>query len=135
MKDTYIFPAILDYEDDGISVEFPDLPGCLSCADSTEEAISNAKEALGLYLWDMEKEETIPDPTPVEKLKLEHNQIPILIEVYMPLVRNEMNNKSVKKTLTIPYWLNKLAEDNQVNFSQILQVSLKEYLGIEQRNH
>lgn len=134
MKDIYIFPAVFDYADDGISIEIPDLPGCFSCADTTEEGIYNAKEALGLYLWDMESEETIPEPSSIENLELKPNQIPILIDVYMPLVRNEMNNKSIKKTLTIPYWLNKVAEDNKVNFSQLLQTSLKEYLGVRDRH-
>lgn len=50
----------------------------------------------------------------------------------MPLVRVEMANKAVKKTLTIPRWLNELAEDNKVNFSQILQQGLKDYLGIKE---
>ena len=45
-KDTYIFPAVLDYAEDGISIEFPDLPGCLSCAYSDEEALYMAKDAM-----------------------------------------------------------------------------------------
>ena len=49
-KDTYVFPAIFTYEEDGISIEFPDLPGCLSCADTTDEAIRMAKEALAIHL-------------------------------------------------------------------------------------
>ena len=68
MKDRYSFIAILDYADDGISIEFPDLPGCLSCADrnNTEQALHNAKEALGLHLWGMEKDgEEIPAPPPL----------------------------------------------------------------------
>ncbi|WP_026486675.1 type II toxin-antitoxin system HicB family antitoxin [Caldanaerobius polysaccharolyticus] len=136
MKDTYIFPAIFTYDDDGISIEFPDLPGCLSCADTTEEAMHNAKEVLGLFLWGMERDnEPIPEPTPINKLKLETNQIPVLIEVWMPLVRNEMDNKSVKKTLTIPQWLNIMAERNNINFSQVLQEALKEKLGIREYKH
>ncbi|MBP5212702.1 MAG: type II toxin-antitoxin system HicB family antitoxin [Pyramidobacter sp.] len=54
MKDTCIYPAIFDFADDGISIEFPDLPGCLPCAHSQEEAVKNAREALGLHLWGME---------------------------------------------------------------------------------
>ena len=50
-KDFYTFPAILSFDEDGISVEFPDLPGCLTCGDNTEEAINRAKEALGLHLY------------------------------------------------------------------------------------
>jgi len=48
----------------------------------------------------------------------------------MPIVRDEMENRAVKKTLTIPKWLNDIAEKNKVNFSQVLQSALKEYLGV-----
>lgn len=81
-KDCYVYPAIFTYEDDGISVEFPDLPGCLTCADTTEEAIKMAKEALGLHLYGIEKEnETIPVASNIRDLSLEKNQIPILIDI------------------------------------------------------
>ena len=81
-KDCYVYPAIFTYEDDGISVEFPDLPGCLTCADTTEEAIKMAKEALGLHLYGIEEEnETIPVATNIRDLSLEKNQIPILIDI------------------------------------------------------
>ena len=81
-KDCYVYPAIFTYEDDGISVEFPDLPGCLTCADTTEEAIKMAKEALGLHLYGIEEEnETIPVASNIRDLSLEKNQIPILIDI------------------------------------------------------
>ena len=81
-KDCYGYPAIFTYEDDGISVEFPDLPGCLTCADTTEEAIKMAKEALGLHLYGIEEEnETIPVASNIRDLSLEKNQIPILIDI------------------------------------------------------
>ena len=131
-KDKYIFPAILDYADDGISIEFPNLPGCLPCAHTTEEALKNAKEALGLHLWGMEQDnDPIPEATPVENLRLEPSQVVVLIEVWMPAFRESIENKAVKKTLTIPKWLNDLAERENVNFSHILQSALKNHLGIE----
>jgi predicted RNase H-like HicB family nuclease len=66
-KDRYVFPAIIDYGDDGISIEFPDLPGCIPCTLSTDEAIKNAKEAMGLHLWGMEQDkDVIPEPTSIE---------------------------------------------------------------------
>ena len=81
-KYCYVYPAIFTYEDDGISVEFPDLPGCLTCADTTEEAIKMAKEALGLHLYGIEEEhETIPVASNIRDLSLEKNQIPILIDI------------------------------------------------------
>lgn len=117
-----------------INISFPDLPGCLSYADTTEEAIKNAEEVLGLVLYDMEQEnEKIPVPTQLEKTKCKSNQKSILINVWMPLVRNELDEQSVKKTLTIPQWLNKLAEKENVNFSKILQSALKDYLKVKRR--
>ena len=136
MKDKYIYPAILTYADDGISIEFPDLPGCLPCANNTEEALKNAKEALELHLYGMEEDgDEIPKPTDIKEIKLEKNQVVILVEVWMGLVRDEIENKSINKNLTIPKWLNDLAEKNHVNFSQVLQVALKEYLGILNPKH
>ena len=98
-KDRYVFPAIFDYGDDGISIEFPNLPGCLPCALSTDEAIKNAKEAMALHLWGMERDkDVISEPTSIDKLHIAPNQIPMLIEVYMPEYREAIENSSVKKT-------------------------------------
>ena len=129
-KDTYLFPAILSYDDDGISIEFPDLPGCLPCADTTEEAVANARDAMALHLWSMEKDnEPIPSPTGVMDLKLQANEIPLMVEAFMPPVREKQNNRYVKKTLSIPAWLNAEAERRGVNFSQLLQSSLMKLIG------
>jgi predicted RNase H-like HicB family nuclease len=132
MKDTYIFPAIFDYAEDGISIEFPDLPGCLPCADSSETAVKNAKEALQLHLYGMEQDnEEIPEPTPFNEIKLEPNQILFLTEVFMPPFRERMRTRYVKKTLSIPSWLNAEAEHCGINFSAILQQALKNELHIQ----
>lgn len=127
--DYYAFPAFLYYDDDGISIEFPDLPGCLPCADTTEDAFRNAREALGLHLFGMEQDgEPIPAPTQIRKLFPEDGAVVSMVEVFMPAVRERMNTKMVKKTLTIPAWLNALALENGVNFSQVLQDALKSRL-------
>ncbi len=129
-KNFYAYPAFFYYDDDGISIEFPDLPGCLPCAETTEEAFRNAKEALGLHLYGMEQDgDPIPAPTPVHDLRPEEGGIVTIVDVFMPSIRDRINNRMVKKTLTIPAWLNREAEAANVNFSQILQDSLKSYLG------
>lgn len=126
----YAFPAFFYYDDDGISIEFPDLPGCLPCAQTSEEAFRNAKEALGLHLFGMEQDgDVIPEPTPVRELKPEDGAVITMVEVFMPSVRDRINNKVVKKTLTLPSWLNREAEAANVNFSLVLQEGLKRYLG------
>jgi len=132
LKDRYFYPAIFDVADEGISIEFPDLPGCLPCADTIEEAIKNAKEAMSLHLYGMEKDgDPIPEPTEITKLELEKNQFVVMVDAWMIPFRDEMKNRSIKKTLTIPKWLDDLASENNVNFSHILQDALKDYLGLK----
>ncbi|KPC97443.1 hypothetical protein LR69_04362 [Geobacillus sp. BCO2] len=133
-KDRYIYPAIFDYSSDGISVEFPDLPGCFTCGDTEEEAFKMAKEAMALHLYGLEQEnEEIPQPSKVSEIQTENNQVIVFIEVWMPPFRHEMENKAVKKTLTIPKWLDDLAKEHNVNYSQILQEALKKHLGATDR--
>lgn len=129
-KDRYIYPAIFDYADDGITVEFPDLPGCVTCGDTDEEAFKMAREALALHLYGMEEDnEEIPTPSKVSEIKTEDNQSIALIDVWMPIYRHEIENRSVKKTLTIPKWLDDLGNEHGVNYSQLLQEALKRHLG------
>lgn len=131
LKDNYVFPSIFSYDDDGISVEFPNLPGCFTFGTTTQEAIDRAKEAMALHLSSMEDDyEEIPQPIDIKLITVESNQSLVLIDVWMPIYRNKIKYASVKKTLTIPKWLNDAAEENHINFSQLLQESLKEHLGI-----
>lgn len=132
-KDYFSYVAIFTYNEDGICIDFPDLPGCCPCADkdNTEMALKNAKEALGLHIWGMEQDnEILPESTPITKLKLKSNQIPILIDVFMPSVRERMNNRSVNRTVTLPAWLNAAALERNINFSQVLQDALKQQLHL-----
>ena len=131
MKDTYVFPAIFHVADDGISIRFPDLPGCLPCAENFEQAFVRAKEALQLHLYGMEEDsEQIPEPSPVRKITLDTDEIITVIEVWMPSFREKMLNQSAIKTVRIPRWLDTLAKKERINYSHFLQKSLKNYLGV-----
>ncbi len=129
MKDTYSYIGILEYADDGISVYFPDLPGCFTCADTTEEAVRNAKEALGLHIWGLEQDgEPIPEPSSIENIERSENALPFLVEIFMPTVRERINNRSVSRTITLPAWLNAAALEKNINFSKLLQEALLKVL-------
>lgn len=131
MIDKYIYPAILKFEDDQILVRFPDFPDCFTYGNNIEEAYKNAKEVLEGYIYFMEEDnDKTPHPTSIFDIKPEDNEAVIFIDIWMIPIRDKMKNKAIKKTLTIPKWLNDLAEQNQINFSQVLQASLKEYLGL-----
>ncbi|AEF16556.1 MULTISPECIES: type II toxin-antitoxin system HicB family antitoxin [Thermoanaerobacterium] len=133
--DRYIFPAVFESDGNGgYTVTFPDFPGCITEGDTLDEALYMAKDALELYIYNLEEDnETIPIPTAPEKIKVPEGAFVNLIEVYMPPVRDEMANKSVNKTVTIPRWLNEAAENANINFSQVLQYALKEQLKITDR--
>ena len=135
MKNEYTFIAVFEYADDGINISFPDLPGCLSCAEinNSEEAVKNAKEALGLYLFGMEQDgEAIPKSSSLNEIKLEKNCVPVLIDVFMPSVRAAVKTSFVKKTLSLPAWLAALADEKNVNCSKIFQDALKAFLDVEE---
>lgn len=133
MLDKYVFPALFEPgENGGYCVTFPDLPGCITEGDTLEEAMFMAKDALELHLYGIEEDnEQIPTPTPPEKLNIPKGAFIVPITVYMPPVRDEMANKSINKTVTLPRWLNKAAEEAKINFSQVLQQAIKEKLGIK----
>ena len=132
-KDNYVYPAIFIYDDDGISIEFPDLPGCFSCADTDEQALYMAKDALRGYLLTCEDlGQEIKKPTPLNLIATEANQKAVLIDVCLAFYRKANNNRAVKKTLTIPAWLNEAAEREKINFSFVLQSALKEQLHMQE---
>ena len=130
MPEKYIFPAIFYYDNDGIAIEFPDLPGALTCGNTTEEAIEMAKECLQLHLYCMERDnEYVPEPSNITTIIPGENGVIVLVEAFMPPIRERESNRTIKKTLTIPYWINAEAEHAGVNFSAILFKGLKDYLN------
>lgn len=131
MKNYYSYPAFFYFDPDGISIEFPDLPGCLPCADTQEEVFRNAKEALGIHLYGMEQDgDVIPDPTPISQLQPDEGGVIVMVEVFMPAIRDRQNNKSVNRTVTLPAWLNTAALERNINFSQVLQDAIKAQIGL-----
>ncbi|MBW8381781.1 MAG: type II toxin-antitoxin system HicB family antitoxin [Youngiibacter sp.] len=131
MKDRYVYPAVFEYDGDDINVSFPDLPGCLTFGNNEAEAMFNAKEALEGHLFVMEElGRDIPDSTSIYNISRRENGAIVLVDAWMPLIRDQEYNKAVKKTLTIPKWLNDIAEENKVNFSHLLHAALKKHLGI-----
>lgn len=131
-QDRYSYPCIITFDKtDGIYyVDFPDLEDCFTDGETLEEALYNAKDVLGLVLYTKEENNIEINPPKNNFISTKENQALSYVSVWMPLVRDEIENKSIKKTITIPKWLNDLAEDNNVNFSKLLQVSLKKYLGV-----
>lgn len=127
MKDIFIFPAVFSKDDDGYSVYFPGIEGVFTCGDTFEEAVFMAKDCLELNLDGIEE---IPKVIDIEDIKLEKNEYVVMIQADMVSYRKKYYSQPVKKTLTIPKWLNDLGVQKKVNFSKLLQESLKKELNL-----
>jgi predicted RNase H-like HicB family nuclease len=127
----YIYPAIFTPEETGFSIRFPDIESCYTCGDDLLDGHDMAADVLAFTLYDRENEKkSIPSPTPIRDLQLEANEFATLIACDTIAYRKLKNNKAVKKTLTIPQWLNEMAAARGLNFSQVLQEALTERLHI-----
>jgi len=133
----YIYPAQFVKEENGqYSVDFPDLESCYTSGDDLSEAISMAEDVLAYVLYDYEKEgREIPEPSNInvmrDEIRLAENEFINYIHCDTIEYQKRNSNKAVKKTLTIPEWLNEMATRDGLNFSKILQEALMSKLNLK----
>lgn len=128
----YIYPAIFTPEANGqFSIYFPDIENCFTCGDNLEDGINMAEDVLSLMLTHFEdKGSKIPAASAINDLSTENGAFATYISCDTTSYRRLMNNTAVKKTLTLPSWLNDSAIAAGLNFSQVLQDALKQKLNI-----
>ena len=127
------YPAVFHPEDTGYSVFVPDIAGCFSQGDTLEEAVEMISDAIGLCLEEAAAQnEAPPQPSNPKEISCEAEDFVALVEFDWIAYQKKHDNRSVKKTLTIPSWLNTLAEEQHINFSGVLQAALKQQLHLEQ---
>ncbi len=127
------YPAVFEPTENGYSVYFPDLPGCITCGSTFEETLKFAEDALGLHLYGMEKDgEQIPQASKNPEIDPDtaEGYFVALVTVYPEIVKNELDNKRIKTNVTLPTWLKELAEQRGVNYSRLLESALLEYLQL-----
>ena len=125
----YFYPVIFEPEEVGVSVYVPDIPGCFTQGDSLEEALDNVQEVIGLMLEDKSLNE-YPEPSKPNDIKLENEQFIMLVAFDKLAYDRKYNAKAVKKTLSVPAWLNNMALERNLNFSNLLQRALMSELGL-----
>ena len=131
---SYVYPAIFepDEEAGGYCVYFPDLANVVTQGDSFKEAMDMAEDALCLMLYDMEKKGLdIPKARKTSEVEAKSGDIVNLVACDTKYYKNYFESKTVKINVTIPLWLKEEGEKKHVNFSQILQKGVKEYLQIQ----
>ncbi len=129
----YVYPAVFEEEEKGLySVSFPDIPGCNTCGDDLADALFMAGDALALMVYTLYEETGIdaPPPTPIDKVKHKKNAFVSYVLCDTKEYRKKFGKKAVKKTLTIPEWLNRAATKQHINFSQVLKEALENKLDV-----
>lgn len=128
MSKKEFYPCIIKKEEDIYYVNFIDFPECFTDGESLQEAINNAKDVLEAVVFTyLKQDKKLPKPSYIE----DNQKNIVYVEIWLDLIKDRVDNQSIKKTLTIPKWLNDQAEAQKANFSAILQLGLKEYLGIK----
>ena len=130
MNKLVFYPAIFHKaEDGGFWISFPDLPECLTEGNDMTQAYEMAVNALGLALTSREIEnEPIPEPSAPSDIIVEKDSFLVVVEFDILAYKKRTSPRAVKKTLSIPEWLNEEATAIGVNFSQVLQEELMQKL-------
>lgn len=125
------YPAVFHKaEEGGFWVSFPDIPECLTQGEDMQQAYEMAAEALGLSLTTMEEAgEEIPEASTPEAIEVEEGFL-VVVEFNMMEYRRKHCSRAVKKTLSIPEWLNEAAIRKNINFSQVLQEALMQKVNM-----
>lgn len=129
MSHIVFYPAIFQVETQGYSVFIPDIPGCMTQGDTMEEALAMAQEAIGLMLEDVAPAD-YPAASLPQALALEKDQFALMVPFDKLAYDKKYNQRSVKKTLSLPKWLDTLAKERNINFSNLLQNALLRELGL-----
>lgn len=125
------YPALFHKaEEGGFWVTFPDLPECMTQGDDMQDAYEMASDALGLAIVSrQENHESLPSPSEPDAIPAETDSFCVVIEFDLLSYQRKHNSKAVKKTLSIPEWLNQAAIEMNINFSQVLQDALIQKVG------
>lgn len=138
------YPALFLKEKDSESytVIFPDLEGCISCGDNLNDAFKMAQDALGAYLFEYyTKPNEIPKASRIDEIEIKLDEEDKNYFLYDESFKNyvsidlteyvkKSSTKTVKKTLSIPSYLNEAGIENNINFSLLLQDALKKKLNL-----
>ena len=131
MNNKLFYPALFHQsEEGGFWVSFPDFPECLTDGDNMEDAYEMAFDALGLTISDrLQNGEVLPAPSSFENISVDPGSFLVVVEFDKLAYNRKHNSKAVKKTLSIPEWLNEEAIALGVNFSQVLQEALMQKIS------
>jgi len=129
----YVYPVVFTpVKEGGYDIFVPDFPLNTQGADMADaiHMARDAIEAMGVYYQD----EKIPVPTPSlpKGIKTQGDQVVSLVDVNFDAYRKARDNRTVRRNVTLPGWLDDQASKAGINVSGVLQKALKQELHIDQ---
>ena len=128
----YVYPALFAKEDESILVTFPDLEDTFTDGATMQEAFDNAEDVLNLMLWNREEENAdIPLPSSPEEIIVPQGTMLVMIKADTLAYRKLHDQKTIRRSITLPSWLDTIAREHNINFSQLMQNAIRRECGIE----
>ena len=127
----YVYPALFAKEDESILVTFPDLEDTFTDGATMQEAFDNAEDVLNLMLWNREEENAdIPLPSSPEEIIVPQGTMLVMIKADTLAYRKLHDQKTIRRSITLPSWLDTIAREHNINFSQLMQNAIRRECGI-----
>ena len=127
----YVSPALFAKEDESIIVTFPDLEDTFTDGTTMEEAFENAEDVLNLMLWNREEEkDDIPMPSSPEQITVPQGATLAMIKADTLAYRKLHDQKTIRRSITLPSRLDTIAREHNINFSQLMQNAIRRECGI-----
>lgn len=134
MNENYVYPALFQREGGGIRITFPDFPELMVTAGDWQEGMEQARRQLAMAVIDrVDGGREVPESGSPEEVKAAPEAELVYLHIWLPYYRSNVREVYVKKSVTIPQWLDTLAKESGINFSAALVKGIKEELGIQEK--
>ena len=125
-----VYAAVFEPKNGRYYVRVPDLPGCVTSGDSIEDAFDMAIDAAKLWMTDsVERDEPIPEATPLSQIQKNEGDLLMLIQIDTEAYQRQTESRAVRRSVSIPAWMDTEAQKKGLSLSRVLQDALKTQLA------
>lgn len=128
----YHYPAVFLKEEDGITVTFPDFEYLVTCGATWDEAYEKAEECLGMGVSDcVQEDRKLPSATDLDQILLQENECSAIVTIDLEEWLQKYSTRSVRRNITLPEWLDRLAAKRKINVSKVCQEAIQKALDVK----
>ena len=126
-----IYAAVFKQDAGKVFVSFPDLPGCITSGENMSDAYAMAADAANLWMTSAVEDlhEQAPEATPIEQIECQDGERVMLIQIDTEDYLRRTETKAVRRTVSIPSWMDQIAQKRGISLSKVLQDALKSQIA------